>query len=69
MISKLTSEEIHELVKATIHKIETYPKEYGKTLDNYFHVLFSDMVRQYVEGREINRKSKVIMEARKNGEK
>ena len=58
MNALLTNEEISKIVEYTIRKIENYPKRLGKTVENYFDVLFPDEVKNYIVGREINRKGR-----------
>ena len=54
-ISKLSLEEIMEIAEYTIQKINAYPKSCGKTVENYFDLLFPDEVNNYLMRREINR--------------
>ena len=51
----LTHEEVAEVVEYTIQKIEHYPAHLGKTVENYFDLLFPDEVKNYLMRREINR--------------
>jgi len=50
----LTKDELNEIVEYTIQKIYKYPKEYGKTVQNYFALLLPDEVKSYVIAREVN---------------
>ena len=68
MNEHLTPDEIGYIVDYTIQKIESYPKRYGKTVENYFDLLFPDEVSAYINRREINRKGLEIYESRKRGE-
>ena len=53
---KLTILELIEIALYTVQKINNYPKSFGKTVDNYFHLLFPDEVKAYLIGRTINHK-------------
>jgi len=55
--NKLTPEERAEIAGYTIQKIEAYPKDWGKTVENYFDVLYPNEVRDYVMRRDINGRS------------
>lgn len=57
----ITQEEFKEIEAYTIQKINRYPKHFGKTVDNYFHLLFSDEVKNYLLRRELNRCTVTIM--------
>ena len=50
----LTPEEVEKIAKYTIEKIESYPKEWGKTVENYFDILFPDEVTDYQLRRAIH---------------
>jgi hypothetical protein len=50
----LTDEEVAEIAAYTIQKIESYPKEYGKTLENYYDILFPYEVKDFLMRRHIN---------------
>jgi len=63
---ELTDDEVFDLVLTTVRKIANYPKEYGKTLENYFDVLFPNEVSDYLTRREINRQSENNDERRKS---
>ena len=52
--NSLTLEELEEISKYTVQKINNYPKEYGKTVDNYFNVLYPNEIRDYLTRRNIN---------------
>ena len=52
----LTDEELLEIARYTIQKILSYPQEYGKTVENYFDLLFPDEVKSYLMRRDINRR-------------
>jgi hypothetical protein len=66
--TELTNGELQEIAEYTVRKIETYPKEYGKTVENYFDLLFPDEVTAYIMRREINRRGQENYERRKRGE-
>ena len=51
----LTETEISQIVEDTIQKIENYPKWLGKTVENYFDILFENEVGDYIMRRGINR--------------
>lgn len=52
----LTEAELLEIAQYTIRKIESYPQHLGKTIENYFDLLFPDEVDSYLMRREINRR-------------
>jgi hypothetical protein len=52
----LTPDELQEIAEYTIQKIENYPKHFGKTVENYFDLLFPDEVNSFIMRREINRR-------------
>ena len=49
--------ELIEIALYTVQKINSYPKSLGKTVDNYFHLLFPDELKSYLFMREINAKT------------
>ena len=51
----LTDKEIDEIRAYTVLKIESYPKHYGNTVENYYHLLFPDEVKDYIFRRHLNR--------------
>ena len=53
----LTQEELDEIALYTVQKINSYPKSFGKTVENYSSILFPDEIKSYLIGREINKKS------------
>lgn len=61
----LTFEEVNEITAFTIQKINNYPKRLGKTVENYFDLLFPDELKHYIERREINRRSAEVHHAKK----
>jgi hypothetical protein len=63
-IPNLTEKELKGIADYTIQKIEHYPAEYGKTVENYFDLLFPDEVKNYLIRREINQRSREIYDAR-----
>ena len=66
--SRLTNSELQEIALYTMQKIMNYPKEYGKTIENYFDLLFPDEVQNYLVRREINHKGRENYKRRKAGE-
>ena len=50
----LTLQALEEIVEYTIQKINNYPKSFGKTVENYFDLLFPDEVKNYLMRRAIN---------------
>jgi len=52
----LTQQELEEIADYTIQKINNYPKSFGKTVDNYFDLLFPDEIKSYLISRAINHK-------------
>lgn len=54
---ELTQSELDEIVSYTIQKINNYPKSFGKTVENYFDILFPDEVKGHLIRRAINKKS------------
>ena len=54
---ELTQQELEEIALYTIQKINKYPKSLGKTVDNYFHLLYPDEIKSYLMMRAINEKS------------
>ena len=60
----LTSEELTEIADYTIVKINSYPKSFGKTVENYFDALFPDELRAYIFRREINRQGEIKRQRR-----
>jgi hypothetical protein len=55
--AKLTLPELEEIALYTIQKINSYPKHFGKTVENYFDLLFPCEVKSYLFRRDINEKS------------
>ena len=53
----LTLQELEEIADYTIQKIISYPKHFGKTVENYFDLLFPDEVKSYLVCRAINSQS------------
>ena len=47
-------EDIEEVARYTIQKINTYPKEYGHTVESYFHLLFPDEIKNHIQRVLIN---------------
>ena len=45
-----------EIALYTIQKINNYPSAFGKTVENYFHLLFPDEIKAYLARRQINRR-------------
>ena len=68
--STLTLLELIEIALYTVQKINNYPKSFGKSVDNYFHLLFPDEIKAYMHRREINSKSfpKINMRCPQNKE-
>lgn len=54
---ELTPSEIDEIALYTVQKINNYPKSFGKTVENYFDLLFPDEVKNYQTRRAINNNS------------
>ena len=54
---ELTPQELEEIALYTIQKINKYPKSLGKTVDNYFDLLYPSEVKSYLMRRAINEKS------------
>jgi len=50
----LLTEELDAIEAYTIQKINNYPSTFGKTVINYFDVLFPDEIKNYLVRREIN---------------
>jgi len=50
----LTLQALEEIAEYTIQKINNYPKSFGKTVENYFDLLFPDEVKNYLMRRAIN---------------
>jgi hypothetical protein len=61
----LTKEEIQEIADYTVQKINNYPAHFGKTVENYFDLLFPDEVSNFLMRREINRRGRENMERRR----
>ena len=61
---ELTDCELLEIAVYTVRKIQRYPKEYGKTVENYFDLLFPDEIKNYLMRREINHKGEINMKRR-----
>ena len=53
----LTLREIEELVWYTVAKINSYPERFGKTVENYFDLLFPDEIKNYLVRRDTNRET------------
>ena len=53
----LTQQELEEIALYTIQKINNYPKSFGKTVDNYFDLLYPDEIKGYLMRRAINSRS------------
>ena len=56
-IDSLTLLELIEIALYTVQKINNYPKSFGKTIENYFHLLYPDEIKSYLMRRIINEKS------------
>ena len=54
MVDRLTPQELAGIVSYTIQKINNYPKSFGKTVENYFDLLFPDEVKAYLMRQAIN---------------
>jgi len=64
----LTPQELGEIIEYTIQKINNYPKSFGKTVENYFDLLFPDEVKNYLRRRSLNEKHGSVTDARhRNG--
>ena len=64
----LTPQELGEIIEYTIQKINRYPKSFGKTVENYFDLLFPDEVKNYLRRRSLNEKHGSVTDARhRNG--
>jgi len=57
MAEELTNEELQEIAEYTIQKILSYPKRLGKTVENYFDLLYPDEIKSYLMSRAVNRES------------
>ena len=57
----LTCEEIREISECTIQKINSYPAEFGKTVEDYFELLFPDEIKNYIIRRGINRNAREML--------
>ena len=55
--TELTPLELIDIALYTVQKINNYPKSLGKTVDNYFHLLFPDEIKAFLTRRGINNKS------------
>jgi len=53
----LTLLEFAEIALYTVQKINNYPKSFGKTVENYFHLLYPDEIKAYLMRQTINAKS------------
>ena len=62
--SVLSREKLQEIARYTAQKIEGYPKSYGKTVANYFDVLYPNEVRDYIMRRDITRRGTANRAAR-----
>jgi len=56
-IADLTEQELDEIAQYTVQKINNYPKSFGKTVENYFDLLYCDEVKNYLIMQAINEKS------------
>jgi len=56
-ICSLTLLDFAEIALYTVQKINRYPKSFGKTIENYFHLLYPDEIKAYLMRRTINEKS------------
>ncbi|MDR2044878.1 MAG: hypothetical protein LBQ15_11070 [Clostridium sp.] len=63
----LTAAELQEIARYTVQKIENCPKQYGKTPENYFHLLFPDEVKWYLVRRDLTRRGMENMAKRREG--
>ena len=50
----ITQDEIDDIARYTIQKINNYPKSLGKTVENYFDLLFPDELKNYLIRRNVN---------------
>ena len=50
----LTLLELADIAAYTIQKITAYPKSFGKTVENYFHLLYPDEIKSYMIQRTVN---------------
>jgi hypothetical protein len=55
----ITVDEQLEIARYTIQKINAYPKDCGKTVENYFEVLYQNEIRDYIMRRNINRQGEI----------
>jgi len=53
----ITLNEFIEIALYTVQKINNYPKSFGKTIENYFHLLFPDEIKAYLIRQATNRMS------------
>jgi hypothetical protein len=67
----LLESEVGEIAAYTVQKINSYPKTFGKTVENYFHLLYPDEVKAYLMRNAINAQSSSgnHVEVRTNGKK
>ncbi|MCL2188270.1 MAG: non-structural maintenance of chromosomes element 4 [Defluviitaleaceae bacterium] len=62
----LTLYELVEIAIYTVRKINKYPESYGKTVENYFHLLFPDEIKSYLAGQAINSRTLEMLTRREN---
>ena len=63
----LTPLELEDIALYTMQKINNYPKSLGKTIENYFDLLFPDEIKNYLARRSINNASFLVLEGKSNG--
>ena len=61
--------ELAEIALYTIQKINNYPKSFGKTVENYFHLLYPDEIKACLMQRTINNRSFSKIGIEKNNER
>jgi hypothetical protein len=53
----ITPAELVEIALYTVQKINSYPQAFGKTVENYFHLLFPDEMKAFMMRKAVNTKT------------
>jgi hypothetical protein len=54
---EITPSELVEIALYTVQKINSYPQAFGKTVENYFHLLFPDEMKAFMMRKAVNNRT------------